>query len=68
MNIKLYKVIEEVEMNNYVLIGTKHSIMEDTMKLYSKMKKEVKDLLQYMLHMNMADVWERVEEHQDWLG
>ena len=42
MNIKLYKVIEEVEMNNYVLIGAKHSIMEDTMKLYSKMKKRSK--------------------------
>ena len=37
---KLYKVMEDTEMNDEALKGVKHSIMEDTMKLYSKMKKK----------------------------
>ena len=49
--------MEDIETNDNASKGVKHSIMEDTMKLYSKMKKKSKTHWN-VINMNMVDVRE----------
>ena len=57
MKLYSYKVMEDVNLNDDLLKGVKHSIMKDTMKLYSRMKKKSKTH-RSVIDMNMADIRE----------
>ena len=51
---KLYKAMEDIKMDDSAL-ANKHGNMEDTIKLYSKMKKRSKTH-RSVLDMNMSDI------------
>ena len=57
MKLYSYKVMEDVNLNDDLLKGVKHSIMKDTMKLYSRMKKKSKTH-RSVIDMNMVDIRE----------
>ena len=52
---KLYKAIEQINSEEETKLVQRHSVLEDTMKLYSKMKKVSKSH-RSVIDMNLRDV------------